>query len=87
MTPSMLEYNSYFFLYPLEQTGLIAVTVLVNLPLMQVIVVFFNDVALCDVGDGVGVGVAVEGVVTRNSFSIACTASDFTYCGARTECG
>jgi hypothetical protein len=33
----------YFFLYPAGHFGLTAVTLLVTLPLMQVIVVFFLD--------------------------------------------
>jgi hypothetical protein len=32
---------SYFFLYPAGQVGFTAVTVLVVLPLMQVMVIFF----------------------------------------------
>ena len=36
----------YFFLYPAGQTGLTAVTFLINLPLTQVIVIFFAAAAL-----------------------------------------
>jgi hypothetical protein len=63
------EKFGYFFLYPVGQTGLTAVTFLMDFPFMQVMVTFFiwllTD-ARVDVAEGVGevVGAGVEDAVS-----------------------